>query len=116
MDLTILTGLPPGPVVERVGCVVELTRDDDRGIVDRDAVWIINVDGQSANLYDMIGLTQGKTPKFSKQYADANSIVESCIKSYSNETEQSEFPAKEHCYEIEEELSTIIEDAIGKIK
>ncbi len=73
-------------------------------------------DGQSANLYDMIGLTQGKTPKFSKQYADVNSIVESCIKSYSNETEQSEFPAKEHCYEIEEELSTRIEDAIGKIK
>lgn len=73
-------------------------------------------DGQSANLYDIIGLTQGKTPKFSKQYADVNSIVESCIKSYSNETEQSEFPAKEHCYEIEEELSTRIEDAIGKIK
>ncbi|HIJ57025.1 MAG TPA: 3-methyl-2-oxobutanoate hydroxymethyltransferase [Deltaproteobacteria bacterium] len=73
-------------------------------------------DGQSANLHDMIGLTQGKTPKFSKQYADVNSIVESCIKSYSNETEHSEFPATEHCYEIEEELSTRIEDAIGKIK
>jgi 3-methyl-2-oxobutanoate hydroxymethyltransferase len=73
-------------------------------------------DGQSANLYDMIGLTQGKTPKFSKQYADVNSIVESCIKSYSKETEQSEFPAKEHCYEIEDELSTRIEDEIRKIK
>ena len=33
-----------------------------------------------------------------------DSIVESCIRNYRNETEQSIFPAKEHCYEIENEL------------
>ena len=69
-------------------------------------------DGQSANLYDLIGLTQGKIPKFSKQYADINSTIESCVRSYTDETERSIFPAKEQCYEIEEDLSTRIEEAI----
>jgi len=73
-------------------------------------------DGQSANLYDMIGLTQGKTPKFSKQYADVDSIVESSIADYCKETRQSVFPAKQHCYEIEEEISTRMVDAIEKIQ
>ena len=72
-------------------------------------------DGQSANLYDIIGLTQGKTPKFSKQYADVDSIVESSIADYCKETRQSVFPAKQHCYEIEEEISTRMVDAIEKI-
>ena len=73
-------------------------------------------DGQSANLYDMIGLTQGKTPKFSKQYADVDSIVESSIADYCKETRQSVFPAKQHSYEIEEEISTRMVDAIEKIQ
>ena len=73
-------------------------------------------DGQSVNLYDIIGLTQGKVPKFSKPYADVDSIVESCIKNYCIETEQSVFPATEHCYEIEAELSDRIVDAVEKMK
>ena len=73
-------------------------------------------DGQSANLYDTIELPQGKKLKFSKQYADVDSIIESCIRNYRNETEQSIFPAKEHCYEIENELSDRIVDAIEKME
>jgi len=73
-------------------------------------------DGQSANLYDIIGMSQEKKPKFSKQYAYMDSIVESCIRNYRNETKQSIFPAKEHCYEIENELSDRIVDAIEKME
>jgi len=60
-------------------------------------------------------LTQGIIPKFSKQYATVGTVVESCVKSYCNETEQSVFPAKEHTYEIDETVSAEIKAAIGKI-
>ena len=72
-------------------------------------------DGQSVNLYDIIGLTQGKTPKFSKQYADVDKIIESCVRELCKETQNSVFPSEEHCYEIEEALSAEIAGAIEKI-
>jgi 3-methyl-2-oxobutanoate hydroxymethyltransferase len=72
-------------------------------------------DGQSVNLYDAIGLTQGKTPKFSKQYADMNNLIESCVIRLCEEVRQTVFPAKENWYEIEEGLSGQIADAVDMI-
>jgi 3-methyl-2-oxobutanoate hydroxymethyltransferase len=72
-------------------------------------------DGQSVNLYDIIGLTQGKTPKFSKKYADVDKIIQSSVKELCEDTQNSRFPSKEHCYEIEENLSNDIAEAIEKI-
>lgn len=69
-------------------------------------------DGQSVNLYDTIGLTQGNTPKFSKQYADVSDLVHSSVEAYCRETEQKIFPAPENCYNIDEALSARIAETI----
>jgi len=69
-------------------------------------------DGQSVNLYDTIGLTQGNIPKFSKQYAAVSDIVHSSIEAYCRETEQKLFPAVENCYTIDETLSARIAETI----
>jgi 3-methyl-2-oxobutanoate hydroxymethyltransferase len=71
-------------------------------------------DGQSVNLYDTIGLTQGNIPKFSKQYARVADIVHQSIASYCRETEEKRFPTPENCYTIDAELeSQIIETIEG---
>lgn len=69
-------------------------------------------DGQSVNLYDTIGLTQGNVPKFSKKYAAVSDIVQSSIEAYCRETEQKLFPAAENCYTIDETLSARIVETI----
>lgn len=72
-------------------------------------------DGQSINLYDITGLTRGRTPRFVKQYAAVADIVESSVKKYCEETRKGIFPAEEHCYTIDEEVNSRIREAIERI-
>lgn len=72
-------------------------------------------DAQSVNLYDMVGLTQAKTPKFSKKYSDAGRIIKASVEQFCIETKSGVFPGEENCYTISEELSRKIETEIGKI-
>lgn len=69
-------------------------------------------DGQSVNLYDLIGLTQGSTPKFTKRYAAVGEIVRTSIEDFSRETKQGLYPTEEHCYNIDEKTSSLISKAI----
>lgn len=69
-------------------------------------------DGQSVNLYDTIGLTQGTIPRFSKRYAAVADIVHAAIQAYCRETEEKRFPAPENCYTIDAGLESQIIEAI----
>jgi 3-methyl-2-oxobutanoate hydroxymethyltransferase len=69
-------------------------------------------DGQSVNLYDMVGLTQRSSPRFVKRYSEVGSTIKSSIQQFCQETQRGTFPAKEHCYNIESELSAEISRAI----
>jgi len=57
-------------------------------------------DGQSVNLYDLIGLTRGVIPKFSKQYASVGDVVRDSISAYCRETEGGLFPSEANCYTV----------------
>jgi 3-methyl-2-oxobutanoate hydroxymethyltransferase len=72
-------------------------------------------DGQSINLYDIIGLTQGRTPKFIKRYGSVADIVKSSVERFCEETREGLFPSEEHCYNIDEELATRISKAVEGI-
>lgn len=55
-------------------------------------------DGQVLVIYDMLGISTGKRPRFSKNFlADTNSI-ESALKNYSNAVKNGEFPTEEHSF------------------
>ncbi len=55
-------------------------------------------DGQVLVVYDMLGISTGKRPRFSKNFlADTNSI-EFALKNYSNAVKNGEFPTDEHSF------------------
>lgn len=62
-------------------------------------------DGQVLVYQDMLGLSNGHTPKFVKKFADAGGLMRQGIKEYINETKSGEFPSEEYTYKID---STII--------
>lgn len=51
-----------------------------------------DVDGQVLVLHDMLGLTQGFSPRFLRRYADLNSIMHESVRSYINDVKSSDFP------------------------
>jgi 3-methyl-2-oxobutanoate hydroxymethyltransferase len=65
-------------------------------------------DGQSVNLYDLIGLTQGVVPKFAKRYASVAEIVKKSITEYCGEVATGSYPDESHSYQIDEETRETI--------
>ena len=57
-----------------------------------------DVDGQILVLYDILDITQGRTPKFVKNFqADCDSPL-LAVQSYVREVKDGEYPAAEHCF------------------
>jgi len=62
------------------------------------------VDGQSLNLYDMLGLFERFTPKFVKKYANLSQDILQALQQYKEEVEQGIFPGPEHTFHIKDEV------------
>jgi len=56
-------------------------------------------DGQVLVLYDMLGITPGKRPKFAKDFLAEAGSLPAAIKAYVDEVKAGRFPGTEHCYE-----------------
>jgi len=69
-------------------------------------------DGQSVNLYDLIGLAQGVVPKFAKRYGSVGEIVERSIATYCQETTSGIYPDATHCYTIDDDANEAIRLAL----
>ena len=61
-------------------------------------------DGQVLVYQDMLGYTDGFTPKFVKKYADLHSVMLEAFKQYKEECEQRTFPEENRTYGIREEV------------
>lgn len=61
-------------------------------------------DGQILVYQDMVNIYPGKKPKFVKTYANAGEIMTVAFKAYIQEVQNSTFPAKEHCFEIDDDV------------
>jgi 3-methyl-2-oxobutanoate hydroxymethyltransferase len=55
-------------------------------------------DGQVLVIYDMLGITPGKRPKFSKDFLAGRNSVGEAIKAYVADVRGGAFPAAEHSY------------------
>lgn len=55
-------------------------------------------DGQVLVLYDMLGITAGKIPKFAKNFMVDRPNISSAVASYIEEVKHGTFPAPEHCF------------------
>jgi len=55
-------------------------------------------DGQVLVLYDMLGITPGRRPKFAKDFMPGQADIRSAVKRYVAAVRQGDFPAPEHCF------------------
>ncbi len=61
-------------------------------------------DGQVLVYQDMLGFTDGYTPKFVKKYADLHSVMLEAFKQYKQECENRSFPEASQTYAISDEV------------
>jgi 3-methyl-2-oxobutanoate hydroxymethyltransferase len=59
-----------------------------------------NCDGQILIISDILGLSAGPAPKFSKSYADLASATVQGITAYTSEVHHGHFPDDQHCYHM----------------
>jgi len=56
-------------------------------------------DGQVLVLYDILGITPGKRPKFAKDFMAGQAHIQAAVTSYVEAVKNGAFPALEHCFE-----------------
>jgi 3-methyl-2-oxobutanoate hydroxymethyltransferase len=54
--------------------------------------------GQILVLYDMLGITPGKRPKFSKNFLERASDVRAAVERYALDVREGRFPEPQHCF------------------
>jgi 3-methyl-2-oxobutanoate hydroxymethyltransferase len=68
-------------------------------------------DGQTLNLYDLVGLFDKFTPKFVKKYANLSQEILKALQNYKDEVEKGVFPGAEHSFHMKDEvLKEVLED------
>lgn len=55
-------------------------------------------DGQVLVLYDMLGITPGKRPSFSRDFLAEGGSIEAAVRAYIDAVKGGSFPAEEHCF------------------
>jgi 3-methyl-2-oxobutanoate hydroxymethyltransferase len=55
-------------------------------------------DGQILVLYDVLDITAGRKPKFSKNFLEGQGSVLDAVKAYAHAVKSCEYPAAEHCF------------------
>jgi 3-methyl-2-oxobutanoate hydroxymethyltransferase len=96
-------------VLEEAGAdalVVEcIPRDLARRITAALAIPVIGIgagpgcDGQVLVLYDMLGITPGKLPRFVRQFPPGKGGVTGAVSDYAGAVRAREFPGPEHCFD-----------------
>jgi 3-methyl-2-oxobutanoate hydroxymethyltransferase len=61
-------------------------------------------DGQTLNLYDLVGLFEKFTPKFVKKYANLSQEILKALQNYKDEVEKGVFPGSEHSFHMKDEV------------
>ena len=63
-----------------------------------------NTDGQTLNMYDILGLFDKFTPKFVKKYANLADVIVQALQQYKQEIETGVYPGPEHTYHMKDEV------------
>jgi 3-methyl-2-oxobutanoate hydroxymethyltransferase len=60
-------------------------------------------DGQVLVYHDLLGLTEGRAPRFVKRYANLAEEIRGALKTYAAEVRSGAYPAPEHTYAMPED-------------
>ena len=62
----------------------------------------VDCDGQILIITDILGISQNRSPKFAKSYADIQTPTIEALSGFAEEVRCGEFPDDDHCYHIKE--------------
>ncbi len=82
-------------------CVPELLAGKITEVLDIPVIGIgagVDCDGQILVLYDILDISFGIRPKFSKSFMSSSNSIEDAVKHYVTAVKKSEFPAAEHVF------------------
>jgi 3-methyl-2-oxobutanoate hydroxymethyltransferase len=74
----------------------------------------VDCDGQVLVWHDLLGLYEGRAPRFVKQYADLSSEIRRALEAYAEEVRQRRFPEERHTYAMPEEELAVFEAALAE--
>ncbi len=94
----------PAPVAERI---TELLSIPTIGIGAG-----VDCDGQVLVWHDLLGLYEGRSPRFVKQYADLAAEITKAVSSYVSDVRERRFPEEQHTYSMPEEELALFEASL----
>jgi 3-methyl-2-oxobutanoate hydroxymethyltransferase len=71
----------------------------------------VDCDGQVLVWHDLLGLYEGRAPRFVKQYADLATEIRRALEAYAADVRERRFPEAQHTYAMPEEELTLFEAA-----
>lgn len=95
-------------LLEQLGCfgvvLEKIPAELGRRVTERLRIPVIGIgagkhtDGQVLVMHDMLGITQGFSPRFLRRYADLNSVVKQSVQQYISDVKSNEFPSDSEQY------------------
>jgi 3-methyl-2-oxobutanoate hydroxymethyltransferase len=74
----------------------------------------VDCDGQVLVWHDLLGLYQGRAPRFVKQYADLATAIRTAVEAYVADVRERRFPEQQHTYAMPEEELAAFEAALAE--
>jgi 3-methyl-2-oxobutanoate hydroxymethyltransferase len=72
-------------------------------------------DGQVLVWHDLLGLYDGRSPRFVKRYADLAAEIQRALEAYAGEVRSGAFPEEQHTYSIPEEELALFEASLDRV-
>ena len=73
-------------------------------------------DGQVLVWHDLLGLYEGRPPRFVKQYAELAPVIRDAVARYAADVRDGAFPEEKHTYAISDEELALFEEAIAEVR
>ena len=71
-------------------------------------------DGQVLVLHDLLGLTQGRVPRFARRYAELGQVALEALRRYAADVRGRAFPTDEHSYHLQPDVAGRLQEEAGE--
>jgi 3-methyl-2-oxobutanoate hydroxymethyltransferase len=96
----------PAPVAKRITELLEIPTIGIGAGVD--------CDGQVLVWHDLLGLYEGRVPRFVKKYADLAGEITKALEAYAEDVRERRFPEERHTYAMPEQELALFEGALAE--
>ena len=76
----------------------------------------LECDGQVLVWHDLLGLYEGRSPRFVKQYADLATEIVRAVSAYVDDVRERRFPEEQHTYAMQDEELSLFEEALEDVR